>query len=121
VINETNVHRLKSKLVVQGANIPVTSGAEQILAGKGIVCVPDFIANAGGVICAAMEYHGASESTVFQAIEDKLRRNTRLVLEASAKRRILPRQAAMDLALQRVNKAMSMRRFSLFSSAPGFA
>jgi glutamate dehydrogenase (NAD(P)+) len=121
VINEANVHRLKTKLVVQGANIPITLGAEKVLAAKGIVCVPDFIANAGGVICAAMEYHGASESTVFQVIDDKLRRNTRLVLEASVTRRIPPRQAAMDLAVQRVKKAMSMRRFSLFSSAPGFA
>ncbi len=121
VINEDNVHRLKTKLVIEGANIPITLGAEKILAGKGIVCVPDFIANAGGVICAAMEYHGASESTVFQIIEDNLRRNTRVVLEASAKQRILPRQAAMDLAVQRVKKAMSVRRFSLFSSAPGFA
>jgi glutamate dehydrogenase (NAD(P)+) len=120
VINEANVHRLKTKLVVQGANIPITPGAEQILAEKGVVCVPDFIANAGGVICAAMEYHGASESTVFQVIEDRLRRNTRLVLEASVKQRILPRQAATELAMQRVKRAMSMRRFSLFSSAPGF-
>lgn len=121
VINEANVHRLKTKLVVQGANIPITPGAERILAGKGIVCVPDFIANAGGVICAAMEYHGAAESAVFRVIEDTLRRNTRLVLEASAKQRILPRQAAMELAAQRVRAAMSVRRFSLFSSAPGFA
>ncbi len=121
VINEENVHRLKTKLVIEGANIPITPGAERILAGQGVLCVPDFIANAGGVICAAMEYHGASESTVFPVIEDKLRRNTRLVLEASAKQRILPRQAAMDLAVQRVKKAMSLRRFSLFSSAPDFA
>jgi glutamate dehydrogenase (NAD(P)+) len=121
VISEANVHRLKAKLVVQGANIPITLGAEQILAEKGIVSVPDFIANAGGVICAALEYHGASESTVFQVIDDRLRRNTRQVLEASAAQRILPRQAAMELAVQRVNRAMSLRRFSLFSSAPGFA
>ncbi|HET8760685.1 MAG TPA: Glu/Leu/Phe/Val dehydrogenase [Nitrospiria bacterium] len=121
VVNEDNVHRLRAKLVIEGANIPITLGAEKVLAEKGILCVPDFIANAGGVICAAMEYHGTGESTVFQVIEDKLRRNTRLVLEASASQRILPRQAAMDLAVQRVKKAMSMRRFSLFSSAPGFA
>ncbi|MEW6683991.1 MAG: Glu/Leu/Phe/Val dehydrogenase [Nitrospirota bacterium] len=121
VINEDNVHRLKTKLVVEGANIPITLGAEKILAENGIVCVPDFIANAGGVICAAMEYRGAGESTVFQIIEDKLRRNTRLVLETAARKRILPREAATELALQRVKKAMSLRRFSLFSSAPGFA
>jgi glutamate dehydrogenase (NAD(P)+) len=120
VINEKNVHRLKTRLVVEGANIPITPGAETILAEKGILCLPDFIANAGGVICAAMEYQGAGESAVFQAIEEKLTRNTRLVLEDSARRNILPRQAATELALQRVKKAMSFRRFSLFSSAPEF-
>ena len=120
VIHENNVHRLKTKPVIEGANIPVTQGAEKILADRGIVCVPDFIANAGGVICAAMEYHGASEAAALQSIEEKLRRNTRLVLEDAAKRNILPRQAAVELALARVRKAMSFRRYSLFSTAPGF-
>ena len=120
VINEDNVHRLKTKLVMQGANIPVTDGAERTLAEKGILSVPDFIANAGGVICAAMEYQGASESTILITIKDKLRRNTRLVLEDASKKNMLPRQAAMELAMQRVKKAMSFRRYSLFSSAPHF-
>ena len=82
--------------------------------------MPDFIANAGGVVCAAMEYHGASESAAMQAIEEKLRRNTRLVLENAARRSILPREASVELALARVKKAMSFRRYSLFSTAPGF-
>jgi len=120
VIHEDNVHRLRTRLVIEAANIPVTQGAEKILADRGILCVPDFIANAGGVICAAMEYHGASEAAALQSIEEKLRRNTRLVLEDAAKRHILPRQAAMELALARVKKAMSFRRYSLFSTAPGF-
>jgi glutamate dehydrogenase (NAD(P)+) len=58
--------------VIEGANIPITPGAEAQLAQRGILCVPDFIANAGGVICAAMEYHGASEGMVMQAIDEKL-------------------------------------------------
>ena len=120
VIHQGNVHRLKTKLLVEGANIPVTHDAERILADKGTLCVPDFIANAGGVICAAMEYHGASESAALQSIEEKLRRNTRLVLEDAAKRNILPRAASAELALARVKKAMSFRRYSLFSTAPGF-
>jgi glutamate dehydrogenase (NAD(P)+) len=120
VIHEKNVHRLKTKLVIEGANIPITPGAEALLAEKGILCVPDFIANAGGVICAAMEYHGANEGSVLQTIEEKLRRNTRLVLEDAARRRILPREASVELALARVKKAMSYRRYSLFSTAPGF-
>ena len=50
VIHEGNVQRLNTKMVVEGANIPVTHDAEKILHDKGILYVPDFIANAGGVI-----------------------------------------------------------------------
>jgi len=120
VIDEHNVERLRARLVIEGANIPITHAAERILAGKGVLCVPDFIANAGGVICAAMEYHGASESAALASIEEKLRRNTHQTLEQASRRKVLPRQAAVDLALERVRKAMSYRRYGLFSSAPGF-
>ena len=120
VIHADNVHRLNTRLVIEGANIPITHDAEKILQDRGILCVPDFIANAGGVICAAMEYQGANQAAAFAAIEEKLRRNTEMVLAASKSQGVLPRQAAMDLALQRVKKAMSFRRWSLFSSAPGF-
>ena len=120
VIDENNVNRLKAKLVIEGANIPITDGAEKHLHEKGVLYVPDFIANAGGVICAAMEYQRACQSAAFQAIEEKLCRNTRLVLEEAASRGILPREAAVDLAVQRLKKSMSYRRWSLFSSAPRF-
>lgn len=120
VVNEDNVHRLNTRLVVEGANIPFTHGAEKYLHEKGVLVIPDFIANAGGVICAAMEYHGASQAAALQAIEEKLRRNTAQVLEVSKREHILPREASMALAMQRINRAMSFRRYSLFSTADGW-
>lgn len=117
VVNEDNVHRLNTRLVVEGANIPFTYGAEKILHGKGVLCIPDFIANAGGVICAAMEYHGASQRAALETIEEKLRRNTLQVLETARRQQILPREASMEMAMQRVNRAMNFRRYSLFSTA----
>jgi glutamate dehydrogenase (NAD(P)+) len=120
VINEDNVRRLRTKLVIEGANIPVTPGAEQYLHEQGVLCIPDVIANAGGVICAALEYQRASEATALQVIEEKLRRNTALVLETAHRQGITPRKAAATLAVARVKKAMSYRRWSLFSMAPGF-
>jgi glutamate dehydrogenase (NAD(P)+) len=114
VVHEDNVHRLKTRLVIEGANIPITRGAEQVLHEKGVLVVPDFIANAGGVICAAMEYAGASESAAFECIAEKLRCNTEEVLERVAKRGMLPRDAAMELAATRVKQAMSTRRWNLF-------
>jgi glutamate dehydrogenase (NAD(P)+) len=120
VIHDDNVARLKTKLVVEGANIPITHSAEATLHKRGILCIPDFIANAGGVICAAMEYRGSNKAAVFQSIEEKLRRNTQMVLDRMKNEDILPRVAAVELATERVRKAMSFRRFSLFSTAPGF-
>jgi glutamate dehydrogenase (NAD(P)+) len=120
VIHEENVQRLNAKLVVEAANIPFTRGAEQYLHEKGILCIPDFIANAGGVICAAMEYHGASESSAFESIEEKLRRNTEQVLKIAVKEKITPRDASLQMALERVKKAMSYRRFPTFSMGPNW-
>jgi len=120
VVDESNVARLRTRLVVQGANIPFTAGAERILHERGVLVVPDFIANAGGVICAAMELRGATETTALQAIQEKILRNTKTVLDDAKRRGILPRQAAVEMAERRVRKAMGLRRYSLFSSAPGY-
>jgi glutamate dehydrogenase (NAD(P)+) len=113
-IHEGNMKRLKAKLVASGANIPMTAGAERYLHEQDVLCVPDFIANAGGVICAAMEYHGASQAAAFEAIEEKIRENTDRVLRASRERGVLPRQAAVELSTERVRRAMSYRRWSIF-------
>ena len=120
VVNEENVKQLGARLVVEGANIPITPGAERMLHERGVLCVPDFIANAGGVICAAMEYHGATESAALEAIEEKVRRNTEAVLSDARERGVLPRQAAQDMALARLREAMSYRRWGTFSSAPNY-
>jgi len=114
VVREDNVHRVNARLVLQGANIPFTPGAEQSLHDRGVLVIPDFIANAGGVICAAMEYQGATQSAAFAAIEEKVRANTEAVLDAARTKGIPPRRAAEQLAIDRVTRAMSYRRFSIF-------
>jgi glutamate dehydrogenase (NAD(P)+) len=111
VIREDNVGRLKARLVLEGANIPVTRAAEESLHARGVLSVPDFIANAGGVICAAVEYHGGTESQAMAAIEDRLRKNTRAVLERARADQTTPRAAAEALAHERVRAAMALRRF----------
>lgn len=111
VLRADNVSRLKTKLIVAGANIPATAEAEQLLHDRNVFMVPDFIANAGGVICAAVEYHGGTQTTAFQMIADKIRTNTAAVLEEAARTRGLPRQAAVALAERRVRAAMRYRRW----------
>jgi len=113
VIREDNVGRLRTKLVVQGANIPFTLAAEQTLHERGVLVIPDFIANAGGVICAAMEYRGATESQAFEAIAEKIRANTETMLEEATRKNVLPRQAAVEFATARIREAMSFKRFNV--------
>jgi len=110
VIDEANAPRLKCQLVLQGANIPVTARAERILHDSGIVSVPDFVANAGGVICAAVEYRGGTQKQAFETIEEKVRENTREVLELARSHSQMPTEAALALAKQRVAEAMAYRR-----------
>jgi glutamate dehydrogenase/leucine dehydrogenase len=109
-IRAENAPTIQARLIVQGANIPATVEAETMLHRRGVLVVPDFIANAGGVICAAVEYHGGMETAAFEAVAQKIRRNTEAVLARSRDERIDPRRAAVELASQRVRAAMRFRR-----------
>ena len=105
-IHRYNVNDIKAKLVLQGANIPATKEAEDILYQKGIVVVPDFIANAGGVIMASMEYAKKIEKEAFEVIAARIKTNTKLILEQSKTEGTLPRKVAEKIAKERVLKAM---------------
>jgi glutamate dehydrogenase/leucine dehydrogenase len=111
VITAKNVARLTTRLVAQGANIPCTIEAEQALAARGVLVLPDFIVNAGGVICAAAEYHGGTQAQAFAAIDEKIRANTRAVLDEAKRTKYLPRTAAVSLAKDRLHRAMRTRRW----------
>lgn len=111
VLRKDNVEQLDCKMVLEGANIPATPEAEDYLYEKGVLVVPDFIANAGGVICAAVEYQGGTQSNAFATIEEKLRFNTRAVLEAAREKKLKPREAAVKLAEERVRRAMELTRW----------
>jgi glutamate dehydrogenase (NAD(P)+) len=111
VLTGKNVSRLKARLVLQGANIPATSEAEAWMHANGILNVTDFIANAGGVICASVEYHGGTQLQAMAAIEERIRSNTSEVLDRARKEKCTPRQAAVAVARSRVEEAMRYRRY----------
>ncbi|MDD2768168.1 MAG: Glu/Leu/Phe/Val dehydrogenase dimerization domain-containing protein [Methylococcus sp.] len=119
VLGQDNVARLKARLVVEGADAPLTASAERYLHEKGVICVPDFIANAGGLIGAAMEHRGANKTAVLAAIKEKIRRNTEKVLDSVENDGELPRQAALKLASKPIVKAMKYRRWNEYSEATG--
>ena len=114
VLHNHNMHRLSTKLVAQGANIPLTEDAEKYLHHQGVLVIPDFIANAGGVICAAMEYRGATQTTTMDTIKEKIRGNTREVVELAKGEDLLPREAGVQLSLSRLEKAMHHKRWRIF-------
>jgi glutamate dehydrogenase/leucine dehydrogenase len=111
VVRADNVDRLKTRLMAQGANIPCTPEAEIALHKRGVLVIPDFIANAGGVICAATEFQGGAERAAFDSIDQRIRTNTRLVIEESRRTGGLPRAAAVALAERRLREATATRRW----------
>ena len=111
VLRIDNIDQLDTKLVLQGANIPATAEAEQRLYERGLLSIPDFIANAGGVICASVEYHGGTERSAFETIAEKIGANTREVLQTATSEAIAPRAAADRLAERRIRDAMALGRW----------
>lgn len=111
VVHADNQHTVKARLVVQGANIGVTGEAEAALHARGVLCLPDFISNAGGVICAAVEYRGGTQVEAFEVIEQSIRSNTAEILQIAERDDKLPREAAISVARERVVKAMEFGRW----------
>ncbi len=106
VINASNVNRVKAKAIVEAANIPMTPEIEAVLHRRNILVVPDFAANAGGVISSYVEYIGKSPKYMFETVENKIKRNVKLVLDEASKKGVMPRYAALKIAQERVRKEM---------------
>lgn len=110
VLTAQTARRVSARVVLQGANIPATRAAEQLLHDREILCVPDVVANAGGVICAAVEHRGGTRAQAFALIQEKLRANTAEVLTAAKEAGIMPREAADAIARERLAEAQRYRR-----------
>ena len=111
IIHAGNVRRLQTRIVAEGANIPLSADAEKALSDRGVLVLPDFIANAGGVICAAVEYRSGTEGTALASIDEKTRANTKAVLDEVRRNNVLPRAAGTSLAIERMHRAMQTRRW----------
>jgi len=107
VINEQNVNDVKAKLVVEAANLPAKAHIESQLAKRNIMVIPDFVANAGGVISSYVEYIGGSEEDMFKMVEEKITTNTKKVLENAKDLNV--RASALEIAQERVRDAMQKR------------
>lgn len=108
VFSELNQNELNTKLVLEGANIPITLEAARRIHDRGIWIVPDIIANSGGVICAATEYHGGTAEAAFAAIEKTIGANTAEVIRRVREDGVYPHQAAQAMAREPIEKAMEL-------------
>ncbi|MEV6841591.1 Glu/Leu/Phe/Val dehydrogenase dimerization domain-containing protein [Streptomyces sp. NPDC051133] len=112
VIDDATARQIQAKLVVEGANLPTSPQAQAVLAARGIFVLPDFIANAGGVVAAAFamdaRYSGfrPETPTIFETISQRLRANAVTVLEEAQRRGTTPHSAGRSLAEERVRAAM---------------
>jgi len=110
VVTAENAGKISARVVLEGANIPITADAEHELHDRGVLCIPDVVANSGGVICAAAEYRGAGRAEAFAEIEEKIREATSELLDRSRNGALAPRAAAEQMAHARLGKAMALRR-----------
>ena len=114
-IHSDNVESVQARLIVEGANLPITPKADQRLAERGVIIVPDILANAGGVIVSYFEW-----SQNFQqyrwSVEDVNERLERILIKAyhdTAEKQVAldctMREAAFALAIGRVQTAEKLR------------
>lgn len=115
VIDVELAAKLPARIVAEGANLPSSPAAQQVLHERGLIVVPDFIANAGGVVAAAVamdsRFSGIrpESAMVFESISTKLRASTREALEGSRAQGQTTHHVARATAQARVAEAMASR------------
>ena len=118
-VGEEEANSMKAKLVVEGANGPVSSDADQILHDKNILVVPDILANAGGVTVSYFEWlqNSLLESwrihQINTRLEDILEKGFDTVFRVAVKHNVTPRIAAYIIALKKVAETQSVKEFAI--------
>lgn len=114
-IRADNAERLQCKMIVEGANAPTTPEADEILENKGILVLPDILANAAGVTDGYFEWVQGlmrlfwDEEEVYRRLEELVGKACDRVFESASQNRISLRVAALGLALNRIIEARRLR------------
>lgn len=97
-IHAENAAAIAARAVVPGANAPVSAEAEAALHQRGILCVPDFLANCGGVLGGTMEFAGVDEEGIRAFVRDEVGPRIGRILDRAAERGVVPRRVAEPIA-----------------------
>ena len=108
VITMENVNGVKAKYLPEAANIPIKYDVEKVLMEKGVLIIPDILANSGGVISSYCETEGWDEKKMFEVVTEKITHNTKLMVERLWEGNDA-RAAAMSIARERVEGAMAKK------------
>jgi len=114
-ILKSNVDRINCKIIVEGANGPTSPEADQILEERGVIVVPDILANAGGVTVSYFEWVQGlmhlfwSEDEVNKRLEQIMGRACDQVFEMTRKTGLRPRMSALRIGIGRLAEAKKLR------------
>jgi glutamate dehydrogenase (NAD(P)+) len=117
VINSGNADRIKSRLVVEAANHPVTPAADEVLHDKGVVVIPDILANAGGVTVSYFEWvqniqqYRWEEDQVNDELRKVMAKSWRAVHTRATVDGVPLRLAAFAMAVEKVERAARLRGY----------
>lgn len=112
VIHEKNASKIKAKIIFEMANGPLTTEAYQYLSKKGIIIVPDVLANSGGVTVSYLEWVQGkagfwwSEKEVNDKLKVMMDRAFEAIWKKSVEKKIPLKQAAFEVAIERITSAM---------------
>jgi len=115
VINEENAGRVKTKIILEGANGPLTPAADKILLDKGVTIIPDIVANSGSIIvCQFERIQGLYDmywdiDTIHQRLKERILKVYEETVNAATEMGISLREAAWVNALHKVSAAIRMR------------
>ncbi len=114
-ITEKNVNSIKAKVIVEGANGPTSHEADSIIEAKGIVAVPDILANAGGVIVSYFEWvqnrlgFKWTKNRVYRRSDSIIKQSFNNVFSISKKYKVSLRTAAYIAAIDKVSRTYKYR------------